>query len=474
MATATATATELWRLGASDLARLIRDREVTSREVVTAHLKRIAAVNPAINAVTVTLTDSALEAAEAADRALAAGGEVGPLHGVPMSVKENIDLMGSATTQGIVAMEQAMPSLDSPQVAQLKAAGAIPFARTNLPDFGLRWHSDNALRGATKNPWDATRTPGGSSGGEAAALATGMTPLGLGNDYGGSLRWPSQCCGTAALKPTFGRVAQASSLAPEEAPITIQLFAVQGPMARHVRDLRLAYENMCAGDARDPWWAPVPLYGPAVEKRVAVTTDPGGEGVDPDIAAGVRRAVDALRDAGWTVEDVDPPLVNEARDMWGGLIRYEVEAGFLPILQQIGGEDAKRFLEIGMAGMPRLDSAGYFRGLAERERIAREWAQFSERYPITLGPVNTMQAFPVGFDLEGPDEIQQLLRGFRLVVTANLLGLPAVVVPVGMGAASGMPQGVQLLGARYREDICLDAAEAIEERLGVVTPIDPR
>lgn len=470
----TATATDLWRLGASDLAHLIRSREVSSTEVVTAHLDRIAAVNPAVNAVTVTLADTALAAAEQADRALASGTPVGPLHGVPMTVKENIDLRGSATTQGIVAMAEAMPSLDSPQVAQLKAAGAIPLARTNLPDFGLRWHSDNALRGATRNPWDASLTPGGSSGGEAAALATGMTPLGMGNDYGGSLRWPSQCCGTAALKPTFGRIPQASSLAPQEATITLQLFAVQGPMARHARDLRLAFENMSGGDSRDPWWVPAPLRGPDVVKRVALAVNPGGEGVDPDIAAGVGRAADALRDAGWTVEEAEPPSVNEARDMWGGLVRYEVEAGFIPILQEIGGADANRFLEIGTAGMPKLDAGGYLRALAERERLAREWAQFSERYPITLGPVNTMQPFPVGFDLEGPDEIQQLLRGLRLVVTANLLGLPVAVVPVGMGAASGLPQGVQLFGARYREDLCLDAAEAIEERLGVVTPIDPR
>ncbi len=470
----TTTATDLWRLGASDLARLIRSREVTSRQVVEAHLARIAAVNPALNAITVTLGETALAAAEAADRELAAGGEVGPLHGVPVTVKENIDLTGSATTQGIVAMADAVPPMDAPHIAQIKAAGAIPIGRTNLPDFGLRWHSDNALRGATKNPWDATRTPGGSSGGEAAALATGMTPLGMGNDYGGSLRWPSQCCGTAALKPTFGRISQASALAPEEATITLQLFAVQGPMARHVRDLRLAFENMSGPDARDPWWVPAPLRGPDAPRRAALTIDPAGEGVDSDVASGVRRAADALRDAGWEVVEVDPPRVAAARDMWGGLVRYEVEAGFVPVLQQLGGADANRFLEIGLGGMPHLDPAGYVRGLADRGALAREWSQFSAEHPVTLGPVNTMQPFPVGFDLEGPDEIQQLLRGFRLIVAANLLGLPVAVVNAGIGAQSGLPQGVQLIGGRFREDLCLDAAEAIEDRLGIVTPIDPR
>jgi amidase len=469
----TTVATELWRMGASDLAGSIRNKQISSREVVEAHLERIAAVNPGINAVTVTLADAALSAAEQADRELAAGGEVGPLHGVPFTVKENIDLAGSATTQGIAAMAGAVPPVDAPHIAQVKAAGAIPIARTNLPDFGLRWHSDNALRGATKNPWDPARTPGGSSGGEAAALATGMTPLGMGNDYGGSLRWPSQCCGTTALKPTLGRIPQASALAPEEAPMTIQLFAVQGPMARHVRDLRLAFEQMCAPDARDPWHVPAPLRGPDAPKRAAVTVDPAGEGVDPDVAAGVRRAAGALRDAGWELVEVDPPRVPEARDMWAALVRYEVEAGFVPVLQQLGGADANRFLEIGLAGMPKLDAAGYFRGLADRAALAREWAHFSTDYPVILGPVNTMQPFPVGFDLEGPDEIQQLLRGFRLIVSANLLGLPVAVVNAGLGDQTGLPQAVQLIGGRFREDLCLDAAEAIEDRLGVVTPIDP-
>jgi amidase len=461
-------------MGAADLAARIRAHDVSSREVVEAHLARIAAVNPAINAVTVTLEEPALAAAEAADRAIAAGGDVGPLHGVPITVKENVDVAGSATTEGVVAMAEAVPSVDAPHIAQLRAAGAIPMARTNLPDFGLRWHTDNALRGATKNPWDAARTPGGSSGGEAAALATGMTPLGMGNDYGGSLRWPAQCCGISSLKPTFGRIAQASALAPQEPPLTIQLFAVQGPMARHARDLRLAFESMSGPDARDPWWAPVPLRGEELPRRAAVCVDPGGEGVDPDVAAGVLRAADALRDAGWQVDEVEPPSLNEARDMWAGLVRYEVETGFVPILQQVGGPGALRFLEVGLGEMPDIGPAGYFGLLADRQRLARAWSEFSQRYPITLGPVATIQPFAVGFDLAGPAEVQQLLKAFRLIVTGNLLGLPATITPAGIGAVSGLPQAVQLIGPRYREDVCLDAAEAVESALGTVTPIDPR
>jgi amidase len=238
-------ADELWSRGAAELAALIKKGELTSREVVQAHLDRIDAVNDAVHAVTVTLAETAMAEAERADARLAADDDVPPLHGVPFTVKENVDLTGSATTQGLVAFEQAVPGLDNPYIGQLRAAGAIPIARTNMPDVGLRWHTDNELRGATTNPWDRSRSPGGSSGGEGAALATGMTPLGMGNDYGGSLRVPAQFCGITSLRPTLGRVPHATAFMPEDAPITIQLMAVQGPMARRVADLRLALENMC-------------------------------------------------------------------------------------------------------------------------------------------------------------------------------------------------------------------------------------
>ena len=463
---------ELWRMGAADLADAIRGREVTSRAVVEAHLARINAINPSLNAITATLADSALAAADAADAATAAGTATGPLHGVPMTVKENIDLAGSATTQGLVAMAQAVPPLDAPHIAQMKAAGAIPIGRTNLPDFAMRWHTDNALHGATKNPWDATRTPGGSSGGDACALATGMTPLGMGNDYGGSLRWPSQCCGTVALRPTLGRVPYASSLPPTEMPMTLQLFAVQGPMARHVRDLRVAFEAMCGPDARDPWYMPVPLHGPEVPKRVALTLDPGGLGVDPIVAAGVQKAADALRDAGYEVEEVDAPLVAEARDTWAAEVLSELRVGLMPLLQQVASKDALRFLECAFGAVPALDYTGYIASFGARQGIARAWSEFHARYPIVLGPVATMQPFTMGYDLEGPEQVLELITGLRFVVLGNLLGLPVAVVPVGVDA--GMPQTVQIIGDRYREDLCLDAAEAIEQRLGVITPIDPR
>ena len=209
-----ATATELWRMSATNLAQVIRSGQTSSQEVIQAHLWRIEAVNPAVNAVTVVLGEQALDAAKAADRMVAAGGELPPLHGVPFTVKGNIDLVGTPTTQGAKTLVGIYPTLDAPVVQRLKAAGAIPIGRTNCPTFAVRWHTDSELHGPTMNPWDRSRTAGASSAGEAAALATGMSPLGLGNDGLGSLRHPAQCCGIAALKPTLGRVPQASSIEP--------------------------------------------------------------------------------------------------------------------------------------------------------------------------------------------------------------------------------------------------------------------
>ncbi len=463
---------EPWRMSVRDLARAIREKKLSSHEVVTSHLQRIEAVNGKLNAITDVLADQALAAANEADRALARGSDIGKLHGVPMTVKENIDLAGSPTTQGAAALRQAVPPIDAPRIAQLRREGAIAIGRTNLPDFGLRWHTDSGLRGSTVNPWDRNRTPGGSSGGDAAALATGMTPLGNGNDLGGSLRWPAQCCGITSIRPSRGRVPHASAVAPGDPPMTIQIMAVEGPMARRVADVRLALSAMSGPDARDPWYAPVPLSSPNVAEpiKVAVTTNPGGGGVHPDVADGVRKAARALEQAGYAVEEVDPPAVEEASMLWMRLIATDIRVALWPEIRDIISEDASTFMDLLLSRVPELGLPEYVAGFAELNGIARQWAQFFERYPLVLGPVSTEPPFTVGKDLASADDTWEIFRSMRLVVTANLLGLPAAAV----GVANGLPQGVQVIGPMFREDLCLDAAEAIEEALGVLTPIDPR
>src|SRR6201997_2278046 len=332
---------EIWQLSATELAQRIARRKLSSAEVVDAHLARIDAVNPAINAVVRVLADEARAAAGAADRRLAAGETVGPLHGVPFTVKENIDMAGLPTTWGVPALAQAVVPADAPVVERMRAAGAIPIGRTNLPDMALRIHTDSSLHGLTRNPWHPGRTAGGSSGGEAAALATGMSPLGLGNDIGGSLRNPANACGIASIRPSAGRVPDAGYVPAEDRMLAVQLMNVQGPMARRVADVRLGLRVLMGAHPRDPWSIDAPFEGPAVPRplRVAVIAEPPGGSTDPAVAAAVRRAAQALADAGYVVEEVSPPRYEEAIGCWARLIMGDFRA-VLGQLSPLMGADA--------------------------------------------------------------------------------------------------------------------------------------
>jgi amidase len=464
----------LWQWNADEVATAVRTRRISSREAVQAVLQRLDAVNPALNAVTVLLADQALAAADRADAAVKRGELLGPLHGVPVTVKENIDQADQATANGVVAFKDLIAKVDSPPVANWKRAGAVIVGRTNTPAFSLRWHTDNELRGRTYNPWARTRTPGGSSGGAAAAVASGIAPLAHGNDLGGSIRYPAYCCGVAGIRPTLGRVPAYNATVTEDRPIGHQLMSVQGPLARRVADVRLGLGAMAARDPRDPWWAGVPLEGPALARplRVALTVDPARQGVHRGVAGAVRAAGLALAEAGYAVDEVEPPAVDAVAANWATLVFNEMRHMTLPYIERHGGEDLNRCTELILSGVADLDVDTYMRALAERTRHIREWMVFMDRYALVVGPVSTEPPFEVGFDVKDADTTARVLRAQRLLVAVNLLGLPAVAVPCGL--SEGVPLGVQIIGGRYREDLCLDAAEVIEARHGLTTPIDPR
>jgi amidase len=464
---------ELWRLGATELAQLTRSRELSSREVAEAHLRRIEQVNPALNAVTIVLGDEALAAAAAADARAATGEALPRFHGVPFTIKANIDVVGSPTTEGLKVLADVFPAADAPTVERMRRAGAIPLGRTNCSTITVRWHTESELWGATVNPWDRSRTPGASSGGEAAAVASGMSPLGLGNDGLGSLRWPAQCCGVAALKPTIGRIPHATSLEPSDAPLGLQLTSVQGPMARRVEDLRAAFEILAGPDWRDPWTVPAPLRGPSANRpiRVALVLDPAGHGISPQVQDGVRKAGSVFADAGYVVEEMEPPLIDDAArallDMLYTPDMWELSDRMWPILPQATRQFLSAFTDV--IGEPDpLRSAEAF---VARQHVLRAWGEFLETRPLVVGPICTDPPFEVGSDL-GDGRVAETIRGMRLALAVNALGLPAVAVPVGIG--DGLPQVVQVIGPRFREDLCLDAAAVLEERAGTLTPIDPR
>ena len=464
---------ELWAQSAGELADAIARREVTSVEVVQAHLDRIEAVNDRVNAVTRVLADDALQAAQEADRTVLSGAPLGALHGVPFTVKENIDVVGSPTTQGVPALVDARPAMDAPIVERLRAAGAIPLARTNLPDLALRVHTDSSLHGVTANPFDPTKTAGGSSGGEAAAIACGLSPLGLGTDIGGSLRIPAYCCGIASLKPSTHRVAHAASRRPHDPFLAAQLMAVDGPMARRVADVRTAFRLVARAHPRDPFAISAPFDGPALESppRVALAFEYAGRPTAPTVVAAVQAAGAALADAGYEVVEAVPPLVDEAIDTWVRFLMSDITQ-VLPVFAKVMSAAGMRFLEALAGRAGPVDVADHMQLMIRRHEIARQWSAFFEEHPMLVSPVWPTAPFDAGWDTESDENALATFESMRFVTPVNILGLPAAAVPTGL--ADGLPVGVQVVGNRFREDLCLAAAEAIEVRLGTVTPVDPR
>lgn len=461
---------ELWQLGALELAEKIRSGETTSRAVVEAHLARVDAVNGDLNAIVRRLDDEALAAADAADAAVGRGDELGPFHGVPVTVKENIDCAGTPTTQGLPALAEAVAPIDAPTVARMRAAGAIPFARTNLPDLGLRVHTHSTLHGLTRNPHHPGRTAGGSSGGEASAIASGMSPLGLGNDIGGSLRNPAHCCGIASIKPTVGAVPMATVIPPQDQLLSSQQMLVEGPMARRVADVRAAFEVVAGPSPRDPRSVPATFTELADGERltVAVLADPPGGDTHPEIAAAVRAAADILADAGHDVVEATPPDYEVAIEMWAALLLSDLSVT-RPLLDEILGEDARRILDgfAEVAPETSVELSAHVQGT--RFRLMREWSEFFAQHPILLSPTWGMPPFEHDADI-GDNE--QLIRDtLRPVLPANFLALPGAIVPC--GTADGLPVGVQVMGDRFTDLRCLDVAAQIQAAAGAPAPIDP-
>lgn len=449
------------------IAAAVRSGTVMAAEVIDAHLARIESANPRLNALTVAFADRARRAADEVDGLVAGGRDPGPLAGVPFSVKESIDLTWSATTQGWRALADAVPSADATVVRRMREAGAIPIGRGNMPDFGMRWDTDNDLFGRTLHPLDESRTTFGSSGGDAVAVATGMAAIGLGNDFGGSIRLPASAVGIAGLRPSFGRVPR-SAVGAQGVALTLQQFSVNGPLARTVADLELALAVLQGADASDAVSIDTARGdADAAPRRVGVTRDPLRWGVDDDVRAGVDRAAAALADAGWEVVDVEPPLLEEAAVLWRRLACTDMLLTLDPALLPTPlGRSATAFLRDSTAAARPYESArDYADAWARRAVIAAAWRRLQVDVPVILGPVFARRLPPIDFDLGGGDAATAAWRNLRLVVAANFLGLPAVAVPAGVDL-DGLPVGVQLIGPAGGDELALRTARDVERSAG--------
>ena len=462
---------ELWQLSATELVRLIAGKDVSCTEAVTSCLERLDSVNPAINAIVDQDRVRSLRDAANADAAIARNDVLGILHGVPVTIKVNVDQTGHATTNGVFAFRGHMAHEDSAVVANLRKSGAIPIGRTNTPAFSMRWFTDNRLHGRTYNPHDRRLTPGGSSGGAAAAVASGIGPIAHGNDQGGSIRYPAYACGVYGLRPSSGRVPAFNPSAREERPPIIQATSVQGPLARSVPDLRLALAAMSLPDVRDPMFISPLVHSKRKPHTVALCLAAPGYKPDPEVESSLRLAAKYLTNAGYQIEEVEPPRLREAADLWLALTMNDSHA-MMEKTMLTGGDDALLVAYRGMMGNSiLLGLEEYIRAQAKRVTLQREWADFLYRYPLLLLPASWKVPFAIDLDQTDSAGMRDILDAQSPLLSTAILSLPGLAVP--MHSVNGIPSGVHLVAGRFNEDLCFDAAEAIEAQGGEIRPMNP-
>jgi amidase len=463
--------TELWRLSAAEVAHLIRTREVSARETAEAALQRLDAVNPQINAIVAHRPDLVLEQADRIDQAVARGENPGPLAGVPVTVKINTDQAGFATTNGSRLQKDLVAQVNSPAVDNLVRAGAVLLGRNNAPTFALRWFTSNLVHGSTRNPRNPSLTPGGSTGGGAAAVAAGIGHLALGTDIGGSIRYPAYACGVHGLRPSLGRVPAYNASSPER-PIGPQLMSATGPIARTIKDLEVALLAMSAPDSRDPWWVPAPLEGPPMPLYATMCLRPGGLPIVKEVEVAVLDAGRRLSDAGWKVEEIeDTPRIREAAEVQEALWLGDGFAELADAVARDGDPGALAVVAGVRAKAQKFPPDIVARSLLGRATLTREWQLFLAEHPVLLLPVSAEVPFPDGLDMQGEAGFQRVWNAQLVLRALPAMGLPGLTVSTKLVGST--PVGVQIVAGRYREDLCLRAGKAIEARGTPPSPIDP-
>jgi len=462
---------EIVSLSACEIADQVRTRRLSPVEVVEAHLARIETINPKINAFVHVDGEAALKRAREAESAVTRGDQLGPLHGVPVSIKSSIEVAGLPWEAGTKLRAGTVGSSDAPLVQRLRNAGAIVLGVTNAPELLMAWETDNLLYGRTNNPWDLSRTAGGSSGGEAAAIASGCSAGGVGSDGGGSIRVPAHFCGLCGLKPTPGRVPASGHFPQSVGPFA--LLGVVGPMSRTIPDLKVLFEVMQGPDAGDPSAARVPVNwlevsaGTLKNIRIGYFEDDGRTPVTPETHDAVRNAAEALRHAGFKVEPFRPAALEEARRLWWKV--FGVAGGMLlgPMVRGHEGELSPILKEFNgwVANEPPHTAQTLLDTWIERDLMRMKIFEQMERFPVLLCPVASIPAFLHGersWQIDG--RTVEYLDAWSYCEWFNLLGMPAAVVPVAR-SADGLPIGVQIIAPPWREELVLSVSELLEKQI---------
>ena len=456
---------EIWQLTATELKQKIADGEISAREATESHLSRMSRLNDKLNAVVESCEAEALKEADAVDKKRQKGDELGALAGVPVTVKVNVDQKGYATTNGLQLQKDLIAKTDNPVVNNLRRAEAIIIGRTNTPAFSLRWFTRNTIHGHTKNPLNPLVTPGGSSGGAAAAVAAGIGTIGHGTDIAGSIRYPAYACGIHGLRPSLGRVAAHNFSGPDRF-IGAQLMAVSGPLARSIEDLELGLEVMANHDHRDPWSIGMPLKGEAYAKRFAFCDSPEGIKVDPRIKQSLGEARNKLEKAGWEADEVKLPPLRSA--MENQLIQWvaEMDKSSGRLVAKENDPDATLIYDRLRKISKYINSDQIMFALQERANLTRQWRKFLFDYPLLLCPVSCSLPFDDLQDIRSEEDFEQIIEHQILQIGLPFMGLPGLTVTINRN--EDRPVGVQLVASHFREDILLNAAKIIAPKFDVI------
>jgi Asp-tRNA(Asn)/Glu-tRNA(Gln) amidotransferase A subunit family amidase len=460
---------ELVKLSATKLAAMIRARAVSPVEVVEAQLRRIERINPKLNAI-VTLAPDAVERAREAEAAIMRGDEVGLLHGVPFTIKDTIETKGLRTTSGSLLRASHIPDKDAPAVASMRSAGAILLGKTNVPEMAIPYECENPVFGRTNNPHDLSKTSGGSSGGEAAAISACLSPVGLGSDLSGSIRVPAHFCGIAGLKPTTERVSCAGHYPPTVG--SLALGAVMGPMARYIEDLSLLLNVLTTSDTSGAAASLRPETQRNIRLdvrgwRVAWSVAESYAPVTDETGQAIQAALRALRDADLVITDEKPPGMERAVSLWPELFS-RVSAEQLREIYAGNEEQAGASVRAVLAALDKAPSPldAFAKAQTERRDLRAALIQWMHATPLMIAPVGAVSAFEHGarrVDVE--EQGMSVFRAFGYSRALNVLGFPSVSVPVGR-TREGLPIGIQIIGRPFAEEAVLAAASIIEEALG--------
>ena len=454
-------------LSATEAAKRLRERSISATDLVQAHLDQVNSENPKTNAI-VNVLETSLDQARDLDKNFRpADLDDKPLWGIPVTVKVNVDLDGAKNTNGLTVLKDQLCDADSPVVANLKASGAVIIGQTNTPEMSLRWFTSNPLHGTTYNPWNDTLTPGGSSGGAASAIASGMGLIAHGNDLGGSLRYPAYCCGVTSIKPSRGRIPAYNPSAKAERPPIAAAMSVQGPIARCVADLKLALPAMSEQYVEDIFWSPAHSQNakPVKECRIGYSKFPFlNSDVDAEVQTAMDHAIAALQDRGATIIEIPFPNADQCAALWGDLLMTETETLLGDLIRSETTPDFQRMFASYVSEYEQLDLREYLVSSGHFVSVQRDTAHFFADIDAYLMPTSLKVPFLNDQDFKQPETLSSILMAQRPLHIVNLLGLPSVALPTHI--KDNVPLGVQLIGARNNDYLVLDIAESIEAELG--------